>query len=100
MKQQRHPVIAGLITLGYSVCGLFAFWILSFAVILFFSQLDEAWNGSIWVLMVTTLFGFPFGVLLAIGSYFKARMPASKKGFGEECVLPMNQPRRLGDKDS
>jgi hypothetical protein len=76
--KKRHPVISGLITLGYAVGGIVAFWILSIAVvILFFNQSDEAWNGSVWVLMAVTLFVFPGGILLAIGSYFKARMSAS-----------------------
>jgi hypothetical protein len=89
--KKRHPIVSGLVTLGYMVGGVVALLFLIVAVIvIFFNQSDEAWNAGVTSWFLIALFALPVSVLLAIGSYFKAQMRVSETEAHEE--LPNKRP--------
>ena len=89
--KKRHPLVSGLVTLGYTLGGIVVLLLLIVTVIvIFFNQSDEAWNAGVTSWFLVALFALPVGILLAIGSYFKAQMSASNPRPHED--LPNKQP--------
>jgi len=89
--KKRRPLASGLVTLGYTLGGVILLLLLIVAIIvIFFNQSDEAWNAGVTGWFLIALFALPVGILLAIGSYFKAQMSVSDTRPHED--LPNQRP--------